>query len=69
MTDRETSILSCLAMLKVADNVNDRFAASEKQLQGDALAVAKAIRNNDRSCLTAKSMLEWAESELGLNNS
>jgi len=66
MTDMEMNILSRLAMLKISGNVNGRFSEAQKLLKGNALNVAKAIRDDDRKNKIAKSLLEWAECELGL---
>lgn len=63
----EMNILSRLAMLKISDNVRKRFSKAQKLLKGNALNVAKAIRDDDRKNKIAKSLLEWAECELGVS--
>ena len=66
MTNLEMSVLTRLALLKASDNVNGRFAKAEQQLSGKALRVAKAIRKGDRDNPISKSLLEWADHELGV---
>lgn len=66
MNEMEMNILSRLALLKVSRNVNGRFNKAKQKLEGDALLVAQAIEDNDRTNRIAKSLLEWAESELSM---
>lgn len=67
-TDMEINILSRLAMLKISGNVGVRFSEAEKLLEDYASIVAKAIRKDCRKNKIAKSLLEWAECELGIKN-
>jgi len=65
MSEKEINILSRLAMLKASDNVGERFSKATAMLSGKAKEIAIAIKNNNRNSPISKSLLEWAEYEIG----
>ena len=71
MTDKEMNILSRLALLKVAGNVNGRFSSAQDRLKpkkSKAWQAAEAIRNGNMENPIARSLIEWAAYELAITH-
>jgi hypothetical protein len=66
MSEYEITVLSRLAMLKSSNNTGKYFKQVAKTLKGKAKKLAYLIMYNNRKNEIVRSLLEWSDNELGV---